>query len=108
MLQRRMRLRLHRRNDGLMPKKVPMRTCIGCGECKEKKSMIRIVRTAEGRILADPGGRMNGRGAYLCRNAECLEKAFRRKALGRALRCEVKKDEYEALRAQLEEQEAPE
>lgn len=91
----------------MMPKKVPMRTCIGCGECKEKKSMVRIVRTPEGSIMADPGGRMNGRGAYLCRNADCLEKAFRKKALGRAFRCEVGKEECEALRLQLTEQEAP-
>lgn len=91
-----------------MPKKVPMRTCIGCGECREKKSMIRIVRTPEGQILVDPEGRKNGRGAYLCRNQDCLEKAFRKKALARAFRCEVRGEEYEALRGQLEEQEAPE
>ena len=65
----------------MMPKKVPMRTCIGCGECKEKKSMVRIVRTPEGSIVADPGGRMNGRGAYLCRNADCLEKRSGRRRL---------------------------
>ena len=85
-----------------MAKKVPMRTCIGCGRICEKRELIRIVRTPEGAILADPDGKAEGRGAYLCRNPECLAGARKRKALGRAFRTAVDGGQYESLRAQLE------
>ena len=85
-----------------MAKKVPMRTCIGCGRICEKKDLIRIVRTPEGEVLADSAGRAEGRGAYLCRDAECLAKARKRKAFGRAFRTAVDGGQYEKLRAQLE------
>ena len=71
-----------------MPKKVPMRTCIGCGSTKEKKELLRIVMTPEGAVLADPTGRRNGRGAYLGRDPECLRKAVKRMSLQRAFRCQ--------------------
>ena len=64
-----------------MPKKIPMRTCIGCGAVKPKKELIRIVLTQEGELLADRTGRANGRGAYLCDDSACLEKAIRKKVL---------------------------
>lgn len=85
-----------------MTKKVPMRTCIGCGQIREKGKLIRIVRTPEGEILADPAGRAHGRGAYLCASPECLEKARRRRALSRAFGTGVAGDQYEQLRAQME------
>ena len=64
------------------------RTCIGCGEVHDKKTMIRIVRDPQGIIKADETGRANGRGAYLCRNPECLRKALKAHSLKRALKLE--------------------
>ena len=55
-------------------KKIPLRQCIGCGEMKSKKEMIRVIKTAEDQILLDATGRKNGRGAYLCPSMECFEK----------------------------------
>ena len=66
-------------------KKIPMRMCVACREMKPKKELIRIVRTPEGPVEADLTGKKNGRGAYLCRSEECLEKAIRIHALDRAL-----------------------
>ena len=56
-------------------KKIPMRQCVGCQEMKNKKEMIRVIRTSEGEFLLDATGRKNGRGAYICPNQECLKKA---------------------------------
>ncbi len=56
-------------------KKIPMRKCVGCQEMKEKKSLIRVVKTAEGDIILDDTGKKNGRGAYICKSLECLKKA---------------------------------
>lgn len=66
-------------------KKIPMRRCTGCGEMKSKKEMIRVIRTAEGEILLDATGKKNGRGAYLCFSAECLEKAVKSRGLERSI-----------------------
>jgi len=81
-------------------KKVPQRMCVGCGEMRAKKELIRIVRTPEGVIELDisPSGKMPGRGAYLCRNPECLAKAIKGKRLDRALEQPV----TEEVRARLE------
>ena len=69
-------------------RKQPQRACIGCGQMKDKKELIRVLRTPEGEFTLDATGRKNGRGAYLCRSAECLERAllrwqFRRKCMKR-------------------------
>ena len=82
-------------------KKQPVRTCIGCGPERTKKELIRIVRPPEGQILADPGGRMNGRGAYLCCDPECVRKAWKTKGLDRAFRETVTRDVYERLEKEL-------
>ena len=58
-----------------MAKKIPMRQCIGCGEMKSKKEMIRVLRTDEQGIILDTTGRKNGRGAYICPDPECMRKA---------------------------------
>ena len=58
-------------------KKIPKRMCTGCMEVKPKKELIRIVRNKEGEVFVDPTGKKNGRGAYICRNIQCLEKAFK-------------------------------
>ena len=60
-------------------KKIPQRTCIGCREKKDKKELIRIVKDKEGNITLDRTGRANGRGAYICDNIQCLEKAIKTK-----------------------------
>ncbi len=84
-----------------MPKKIPMRTCIGCGACRDKNMLIRVVRPPEGGLLLDPSGRANGRGAYLCRTPECLEKALKRKALTRVFHTEVSREAAERITQEL-------
>ena len=84
-----------------MPKKIPMRTCIGCGTSKPKKELIRIVLTQEGDVLVDKTGRANGRGAYLCDDPACLQKAIKRKALNRAFRTQVAEEAAGQLKEQL-------
>ena len=69
----------------MKPKKIPMRMCVGCREMKEKRELIRVVRTPEGETLLDPSGKKSGRGAYLCRKAECLGRALKQKQLERQL-----------------------
>ncbi len=81
-----------------MPKKLPMRMCVACREMRPKKELLRIVRTPEGEVLADESGRMNGRGAYLCRSADCLERAVKTRALDRALEAKVELETVEMLR----------
>ena len=66
-----------------MDKKNPVRTCIGCYEAKDKKELLRLVKQPEGMIAVDVSGRMNGRGAYLCRNNDCLVKAVKKRGLCR-------------------------
>lgn len=73
-------------------KKIPQRTCIGCGLKKDKKELVRIVRTPEDTLQLDPTGRMNGRGAYVCRDTACLDKALKKKALQRSLKEEISED----------------
>lgn len=60
-------------------KKVPMRQCVGCGEMKNKREMIRVIKTSENEIILDATGKKNGRGAYLCADSECLKKAEKSK-----------------------------
>lgn len=83
-------------------KKKPERQCIGCRESKGKKELIRIVKTPEGDIIVDRTGRKNGRGAYLCDNRECLEKARRANALSRSFKMNVPDEIYDELERQLE------
>ena len=68
-----------------MQKKIPQRQCMGCRERKSKRELIRVVRCTDGSVNLDFSGKMNGRGAYVCPNAECLKKALRSKALDRSL-----------------------
>ena len=72
-----------------MPKKIPMRMCVGCREMKPKKELIRIVRSPEGEISIDLKGKKSGRGAYICYNELCLGRALKQKQLDRALECTV-------------------
>lgn len=78
-------------------KKIPQRKCVGCNEMKEKKALLRIVRSPEGDISLDLTGKKNGRGAYVCPNAECITKAVKEKRLERALEKSVSEDVYKQL-----------
>ena len=71
-------------------KKVPMRQCVGCGEMKNKREMIRVIKTSENEIILDATGKKNGRGAYLCADSECLKKAEKSKGLERSLKTDRK------------------
>ena len=83
-------------------KKIPLRQCIGCGEMKPKKEMIRVLKTEE-EILLDATGRKNGRGAYVCPSVECLKKAQKGKGLERSFKMPVPKEVYEALEKEMEQ-----
>ena len=67
-------------------KKIPQRQCIGCGEMKNKRDLIRVLKDTEGAIFIDVTGRKNGRGAYICKNEECLSMAFKKKQLDYAFK----------------------
>jgi predicted RNA-binding protein YlxR (DUF448 family) len=82
----------------LKKKKIPLRKCIACGEGKPKKELIRVVRNNEKEVSIDITGKMNGRGAYICSNLECLELAQKGKKLSRTLEVEVPNDVYESLK----------
>lgn len=85
-----------------MQKKIPQRQCMGCRERKSKRELIRVVRTPEGGVQLDFSGKLNGRGAYLCPNPECLKKAVRSKSLDRSLEVAIPEDVYEQLRREME------
>ena len=84
-------------------KKIPLRQCIGCGEMKSKKEMIRVIKTAEGEILLDATGRKNGRGAYLCPSMECFKKAVKGRGLERSFKMAIPREVYETLENEMEE-----
>lgn len=86
-----------------MQKKKPVRQCVACRERKEKGQLVRVVRMPDGVIAVDTRGKMPGRGAYLCKEEACLEKAVKSRALQRALECEIPQDTLEALRRQMKE-----
>lgn len=84
-------------------KKIPMRKCVGCGEMKPKKEMIRVLRTMEGDFVLDATGKKNGRGAYLCRSQECLERAVKTKGLERSFKQAIPEEVYERLKKEMSE-----
>ncbi len=83
-------------------KNLPKRTCIGCNEIKLKKELIRIVKNKEGQISLDKTGKANGRGAYICDNIECLEKAIKTKRLERNFETKISEEIYEELRKRIQ------
>lgn len=83
-------------------KKVPQRKCIGCQEMKNKKDMIRILRTPEEELVIDTTGRKNGRGAYLCFSMECFEKAVKSRGLERSLKTGISPEVYDSLKKEIE------
>jgi len=81
-----------------MNKKIPLRQCVGCGEMKSKKEMMRVLKTAEeNSIVLDVTGKKNGRGAYICKNKECLKKAIRNKGLERSIKTSIPEEIYNSL-----------
>lgn len=80
-----------------MSKVIPLRKCIGCSEMKGKNELIRIIRDKEGNISLDKTGKMNGRGAYICNNPECLKKARKCKGLDRAFQMKIDDEIYDTL-----------
>ena len=70
-------------------RKIPMRMCVGCREMQEKRSLLRIVKNAEGVISFDRVGKAPGRGAYICKARECLDKAMKQRQLERALETKI-------------------
>ena len=90
---------------GMHVKKVPMRQCTGCGERKEKKELIRIIRTPEEAIDEDFTGRKNGRGAYICNSVECLQLARKKKSLERSLKTTIPEAVYQELEEEIRKNE---
>lgn len=80
-----------------MAKKIPQRQCIGCGEMKDKKDMMRVLKTAENEIFLDATGKKNGRGAYICRSMECLRRARKNKGLERSFKMSIPTEVYDTL-----------
>ena len=85
-----------------MQKKIPMRQCVGCRERKSKREMIRVVRETDGNVRLDFSGKLNGRGAYLCPDPQCLQKAIKSKALDRNLEVTIPEEVYTRLTAEME------
>ena len=87
-------------------KKIPMRKCVGCQEMKSKREMIRILKTESEGIILDATGKKNGRGAYICPNADCFAKAVASKGLERSFKMPIEKSVYDKLAKELENIEA--
>ena len=85
-----------------MPKKIPMRQCLGCRQMKPKRELTRVVRAKDGSVSLDLKGKAPGRGAYVCPSAACLKAAMRSKALERSLEVSIPPEIYDALVAQME------
>lgn len=89
-----------------MSKKIPMRQCVGCGDMKSKKEMMRVLKTTEGPIVLDVTGKMNGRGAYLCKQADCLKLARKNKGLERSFKMNIPDEVYDSLEKEFDNCEA--
>ena len=85
-----------------MQKKIPQRQCMGCRERREKRQLIRVVRSPEGEVSLDFSGKKNGRGAYLCPDPQCLKKAIKAKALDRSLEVTIPQEIYDRLEKEME------
>ena len=86
-----------------MPKKIPLRQCLGCREMKPKRELIRAVRSPEGEVSLDFKGRKPGRGAYVCPDPECLKRARKARALERAFSAQMPDEVWAGLEAQMKE-----
>ncbi len=84
-------------------KRVPLRKCTGCGEMKPKRELVRVVKSPEGEISLDTTGRKPGRGAYVCRNGDCLRAARKARRLERAFSCQIPAEVYDRMEEELQE-----
>ena len=84
-----------------MEKKIPMRQCTGCGEMKDKRTLVRVLKTPEDEILLDKTGRANGRGAYICNSKECFARAVKNKGLERSLKSRIPEEVSARLKEEL-------
>ena len=85
-----------------MQKKIPQRQCMGCRERREKRALIRVVRGTDGVVSVDFSGKMNGRGAYLCPDPECLKKAQKARSLERSLEVPIPQEVFDRLLKEME------
>ena len=85
----------------MVNKKVPMRQCVGCGEMKSKKELLRVIKTPEDEIVLDATARKNGRGAYICASMECLKIAQKKRGLERSLKISIPEEVYESLEQEM-------
>ena len=85
-----------------MQKKIPQRQCMGCRERKEKRAMIRVVRCTDGEIRLDFSGKLNGRGAYVCPDPDCLAKARKSRSLERCLETPIPEEVYNRMEKEME------
>ncbi len=85
----------------MKPKKIPMRKCTGCGEMFDKRTLVRVVRSPEGEVSLDLTGKKSGRGAYVCKNAECLKKARKKKAFERAFDTVIDDGVYDKMEEEI-------
>lgn len=81
---------------------IPLRKCLGCEEMLGKKGLLRVVKSKDGEISVDATGKKNGRGAYICRDMECFDKAVKKHSLERSLKCSISPEIYEHLKAEIE------
>lgn len=86
-------------------KKIPMRMCLGCGEMKPKRELIRVVKSKEGDISLDLTDKKSGRGAYICKSVECFEKARKARKFERSFSCMISEDIYNSMEGELRENE---
>ena len=86
-------------------KKIPMRMCLGCGEMKPKRELIKVVKSKEGDISLDLTGKKSGRGAYICKSVECFEKARKARKFERSFSCMISEDIYNSMEGELRENE---
>lgn len=82
-------------------KKIPLRMCTGCGQMFDKRTLVRVVKTPEGEVLLDLTGKKSGRGAYVCKNSECLKKARKKKAFERAFQVQIDEDVYNKMEEEM-------
>ena len=86
----------------MKPKKMPTRRCTGCGEHFPKNSLVRVLRTPEGKIVLDLTGKASGRGAYICKSKECLKKARAKSRLSASLECNIPEEVFASIERELE------
>ena len=86
----------------MKPRKIPLRMCLGCNEMKPKGELLRVVKSPEGEVFLDATGKKNGRGAYICRSAECLENGVKSKRLERSFGMAIPTEIYDSLKKEMD------